>query len=53
MAKQRVFVDTNVILETFRTNCWKAICDRFSVETVAAVVAESLAGDPTEPGYVA
>ena len=52
MAKQRVFLDTNVIIEAFRTRCWSAICGRFAVETVASVVAEALAGDPTEPGYV-
>ena len=52
MARQRVFVDTNVIIEAFRTHCWSAICGRYSVETVASVVAEALAGDPGEPGYV-
>ncbi len=52
MAKQRVFVDTNVIIEAFRTHCWSAICGRYAVETVTSVVAEALAGDPSEPGYV-
>jgi len=52
MAKQRIFVDTNVIIEAFRAKCWKAICGRYSVETVSSVVSEALAGDPEEPGYV-
>ena len=42
MAKQRVFLDTNVIIEAFRTRCWSAICGRFAVETVASVEAEGL-----------
>ena len=41
-----------MIIEAFRTRCWSAICGKYSVETVASVVAEALAGDPEEPGYV-
>ena len=52
MAKQRVLVDTNVIIEAFRTGFWNAICGRYSVETVESVVGEALTGDPGEPGYV-
>lgn len=52
MAKQRVFVDTNIILEAFRTGCWSAITTRFSIETVEKCVEEALTGDPDEPGRV-
>lgn len=52
MAKARVFVDTNVILEAFRTGCWAAICERYAVETVEKCIEEALTGDPTEPGRV-
>lgn len=52
MAKDRVFVDTNVILEAFRTGCWAAICEHFAVETVEKCIEEALTGDPTEPGRV-
>jgi hypothetical protein len=52
MTKPRVFVDTNVILEAFRTGCWAAICERFAIETVEKCIEEALTGDPTEPGRV-
>lgn len=52
MAKQRVFVDTNIILEAFRTGCWSTITTRFSIETVDKCVEEALTGDPDEPGRV-
>ena len=32
MTKVRVFTDMNVILESFRTGCWTALCSHFSVE---------------------
>jgi len=28
MPKERVFLDTNVIIESFRIGCWTAICAR-------------------------
>ena len=34
MPEVRVFADTNVILEAFRTRCWTAITTHFLVETV-------------------
>jgi hypothetical protein len=34
MPKARVFVDTNIILEAFRTGCWTSICEQYAVETV-------------------
>jgi hypothetical protein len=49
MSRQRVIVDTNIILEAFRTSCWKAICERYAVETVEECVEEALAGDLTDP----
>ena len=52
MAKQRIFVDTNIILEAFRTGCWSTITTRFSIETVEKCVEEALTGDPDEPGRV-
>jgi hypothetical protein len=38
MSKLRVLVDTCVIIEAFRVNCWKALCNHFSVETVECCV---------------
>lgn len=52
MPKQRVFVDTNIILEAFRTRCWAAITTRYSIETVEKCIEEALTGDPEEPGRV-
>jgi hypothetical protein len=52
MAKQRVLVDTCIIIEAFRVNCWKALCQHFEVETVQCCVDECAAGDPLEPGRV-
>lgn len=52
MNKQRVFVDTNVILESFRTGCWTAICQNHSIETVEKCIEEALTGDPTAPGRI-
>jgi hypothetical protein len=52
MAKGRVFVDTNVIIESFRTGCWTAICEHYTIETVEKCVEEAMTGDPTDPHYV-
>lgn len=49
---QVLLVDTNIIIEAFRTRYWKALCGHFSVETVEACYQEALAGDPLRPGYV-
>lgn len=49
---QVLLVDTNIIIEAFRTRCWKALCGHFSVETVETCWQEALAGDPLRPGYV-
>ena len=53
MPKKRVFADTNVVIEAFRTGCWTAICDRYDVETVEKCVEEALTGNPGDPRYVA
>ncbi|MGE8061633.1 hypothetical protein [Pseudomonas sp. NPDC089547] len=53
MAKQRVLVDTCIIIEAFRLNCWAALCNHFEIETVERCVEECLAGDPLAPGRVA
>ncbi|GBE14992.1 hypothetical protein BMS3Abin14_01046 [bacterium BMS3Abin14] len=52
MAGERVFVDTNVILEAHRVGCWNAICGSFSIETVEKCVRESTSGNPDKPGYI-
>jgi hypothetical protein len=51
MSKTRVFVDTNVILEAFRTNTWKAICHNFAIETVEKCIEETLTGNQLNPRY--
>lgn len=52
MSKPRVFVDTCIIIEAFRINCWKALCARYDVETVEECIAEACTGDPQHPGRV-
>jgi hypothetical protein len=48
-SKVRVFVDTNIILEAFRTGCWTAICQHYAIETVEKCIEEARTGDPTDP----
>ena len=52
MPKPRVFADTNVILEAFRTSCWTAISSHFAIETVEKCVEETLTGNPGDPRHV-
>jgi hypothetical protein len=52
MAKARVFVDTNVIIESFRTGCWSAICEHYAIETVEKCIEEAMTGDPADPRYI-
>lgn len=52
MFGNRVFVDTNVIIEAHRVGCWNAICGSYLIETVEECVKESSRGNPEEPGYV-
>lgn len=49
MPGTRVFVDTNIILEAFRTGCWTAICHHYAVETVEKCIEEALTGNPDDP----
>lgn len=53
MPEVRVFADTNVIIEAFRTRCWTAITTHFAVETVEKCVEETLTGDPSDPRHIA
>lgn len=53
MSKKRVFVDTNIILEAFRINCWSEICNTFSIETVEKCREECLTGNQVNPNYTA
>ena len=52
MAKTRVFIDTNIIIEAFRTRCWAAICNKFAIETVDKCVEEALTGNPDDPRHI-
>lgn len=52
MSKTRVFVDTNVILESFRVNCWTAICHNYAIETVEKCIEESLTGNSSNPRHI-
>lgn len=52
MQKTRVFADTNVILEAFRTGCWKAISSHFAIETVEKCIEETLTGNPGDPRHI-
>jgi hypothetical protein len=47
-----LLVDTNIIIEAFRTRCWNALAGYFAVETVEKCYEEALTGDPLRPGYV-
>lgn len=53
MAKARIFADTNVIIESFRTGCWTAITAHFDIETVEMCVEETLTGNPNDSRHVA
>lgn len=52
MAKKRVFVDTNVILECFRINVWTDLTQRCQVETVDMCVTETLTGRRDRSDFV-
>lgn len=42
--QQRVLVDTNVIIEAYRTGSWKTIANYFCLETVEKVIEETQTG---------
>lgn len=48
-----VLMDTNAIIEAVRTRCWRAISNRFRVETVEECRDEARRGDAMNPAYVA
>jgi hypothetical protein len=52
MARTRVFIDTNIIIEAFRTGCWTAVCHKFSIETVDKCIEEALTGSSDDPGHI-
>lgn len=47
-----LLVDTNVIIEAVRTNCWNALTGGRRVETVEECRDEALRGDSVRPDYV-
>jgi predicted nucleic acid-binding protein len=49
---QVIYVDTNVIIEATRTNCWRAILNRYDVHTVAEVRKEALRVPSDKSDYV-
>lgn len=48
----RIFVDTMVIIEAHRTQCWAALNSTFRVETVDTCVVECATGNRLRRGYV-
>jgi hypothetical protein len=42
--QQRVLLDTNVIIEAYRTGCWNTIAGYFALETVEKVIEETQTG---------
>lgn len=49
---QVVLVDTNIIIEAVRTNCWSAVTAHFIIETVEKCCEEARTGQAHRPGYV-
>ncbi len=49
---QIVLVDTNIIIESVRVNCWNALTTYFGVETVEKCREEARTGELHRPGYV-
>jgi hypothetical protein len=52
IARQIVYVDTNVVIEAIDTRCWAALLNHFDVRTVAEVRRETQRGDRRIKGYV-
>jgi hypothetical protein len=46
-----VLLDTNVIIEAHRVNCWKSMMRVFRLETVEECCVELATGDRRRPGY--
>ncbi|MBI5385590.1 MAG: hypothetical protein HZA90_13000 [Verrucomicrobia bacterium] len=51
-SKEVVLVDTNVIVEAFRTSCWKALIQAWRVVTVEKCAEEAASGYKRRVGYV-
>lgn len=49
---QIVLVDTNIVIEAFRSRCWKTIANYYRIETVEKCLEEVSTGDRLRPGYV-
>lgn len=49
---QVVLVDTNIIIEAIRIDCWAALTGYFRVETVEKCREEARTGHAYRPGYV-
>jgi hypothetical protein len=47
-----VLMDTNVIMEAYRTRCWGSLVNTFKVETVEKCWEEAATGDKRRAGYV-
>ena len=41
-------LDTNVIIESFRTGCWSASCEHYAIETVEKCIEEVMTDDPAD-----
>ena len=52
MAKKRIFVDTNVIIECFRLGVWPELTTHYQVETVEECESETQRGNANDAGYV-
>ena len=50
--RQIVLVDTNVIIEAIRTNCWAALTGHYQIETVEKCIEEARTGDAYRAGYI-
>jgi len=48
----RVFMDTNAMIEAHRVKAWAAIADAFQLWTVAECLVEAASGDRLHQGYV-
>lgn len=49
---KRVFVDTNIIIEAFRINCWMSLCSSYAIETVEKCIEEARTGNPETHNHI-
>lgn len=50
---ERLLLDTNVIIEAHRVNCWKLLLDQFILESTEECCREAAGGYTRRGGYVA